>query len=81
MPLLEYLPYWEKFFPHEVKTLFSQQRTQLSEDTENIKKFILLWKDMEIQKLTSLHMDTNNPAFQLQNKRRENIIQQLEKLY
>lgn len=69
-----------KTLPHEVEIFFKEQNEKIIKDADDIRKFIILWKDLEIKKLTKLHLDAEIPELSLQSKRREILLKNLEKI-
>lgn len=69
-----------KNFPVEVQQFFAEQNEKLIKDANDIRKFIVLWKDLEIKKLAKLHLNAEIPELSLQSKRREILLKNLEKI-
>lgn len=73
-------PFARRKLPEEVEIFLNEQQQKIVQDSIDLQKFILLWRESEVQKLQSLHIEQEIPELALQSKRREILLQNLQKL-
>lgn len=78
--ILSPIPLFKEKLPEIVVIFLNKQRSQIIKDSTDVQKFILLWRENEIKKLQKLHLSTEIPELNLQSKRREVLIKNLQKL-
>lgn len=73
-------PFVKREFPEEVREFLKEQKQKVIQDSIDLQKFILLWRESEIQKLQNIHIEQDIPELALQSKRREILLRNLEGL-